>query len=185
MLLELAEGLADLLERLVDGRDVPEDHDQLADGEFVLDDVDGADAEDEGVAEGRDRADREREERLPHRDLDPRVDGCLRLRPEAVVLVALAAERDDHPQHRHRLVDDRERAALEALDPVQLRLDPLCVVARGVVDERNDRQREQRELGVDRVRDREHPRERQDSLGERRDRDGDPAHRSGLVVRDT
>ena len=33
------------------------------------------------------------------------------------MLVVLAAEGDDHPQHRHRLVDDRERAPLQLAGP--------------------------------------------------------------------
>ena len=58
--------------------------------------------------------DDEREQRLAHRQARRAPStACSPCVAEARVLVALAAEGDDHAQHRHRLVDDRQRLALE------------------------------------------------------------------------
>ena len=46
------------------------------------------------------RVDREREDRLPHGDVDARVEGALALLAKSRMLVVFAAERDDDAQHR-------------------------------------------------------------------------------------
>ena len=71
---------------------------------------------------------------------DAGVDRLLALAAEAAQLVLLPAEGDDDPQHRHRLVDDREDLALQVPGLDQARLDAAGVVDRRVVDERHDGQ---------------------------------------------
>ena len=115
----------------------------------------------------RRRIDGEREHRLTHRHVDPRVEGPLTLLAKARMLVVLAAERDDHAKHRHGLMDDRQRLAFHPLHVQQPLADVRAVVADRVVQERDDRQRQQRERRVQPIRHPEHPDERQDVLRER------------------
>src|SRR5207247_4033951 len=100
-----------------------------------------------------DHAHCEREDRLTHRQSYAGADSRFALRPEAAVLVALPAERDDYAKHGHRLVDDREGLALEVSDVVNPGLNPLRVEAGRAVDARYDAERDRSEDGIDADRD--------------------------------
>ena len=135
-----ADRARDLLERLVDGGDVRQQHDQQARLQLSLDDEVEAVPEDDGRSRRGDRVDDEAEERLSHSELHPLVDRGLPLLSEPPELVPLSAERHDHPQHGHRLVHDRERLPLEPLHALEPRNDALAVQAGRVVEERHDEQ---------------------------------------------
>jgi hypothetical protein len=182
LLLEAAHRVRDLLERLVHRGDVAHDDEQLAGAELAAQHTGGAEPEHQRGPRRGDHRDHEREQRLLDGQPHAGVDGALALPSEAAVFVLLAHERDDHPQHRHRLVDDRHRLALEAAHAQHLRLDAARVVAGRAVDERHDRRRQQREHRLDPHDDHEHADERRDTLQQRRERGGDRAHGGGLAV---
>jgi hypothetical protein len=182
LVVELADRRADLLERLVDGGDVGDQHEQLADGDVAPDHLVGAEAQDETSADRGRAGDREREQRLAHGQLDALLDRLLALLAEPPVLVALASERDDDPQHRHRLVDDRQRLPLLRLDELQAGHDARAVEPERVPDERHGDERDDRDLPRDQRHDDEHADQRQERLGDRRRGEEDHPDRRSLHV---
>ena len=149
LILERADRGADRLERLVDGRHIGHHDEQLADREAALQGVVGPVAQHERRADRGGHVHGEREHRLPHGQFHAGVDRSHALLAESAVLVALADERHDHPEHRQRLVDDRQGLALQALDVQQPGLDVLDVVADRQVEQGDDRHRQQGQSRVD------------------------------------
>ena len=182
LILERADRGADRLERLVDGRHIGHDDEQLADREATLEGVVGPVPQHERRADRGGHVHGEREQRLPHGQFHAGVVRPHALLAESAVLVALADERHDHPEHRQRLVDDREGLALQALDVQQPGLDVLDVVADRKVEQGDDRHRQQGQSRVDEQRDPEHPGQRQHALGQRRDGHDQPRGRTALVI---
>ena len=182
MLVEASHRSGDRLERLVDGGDVAEQDDEGADRDVAAEDGGEAEAEDERRSKRRRGLDAEGEPRLADGQLDPLVDGGLALVSEPLELVRLAPERDDHPQHAHRLVHDRERLPLEPLDDLETGHDLRPVETERVVDERDCAEGDERDLPVDQKGDHRHADDSQEVLGEDRERHGDRADGGGLVV---
>ncbi len=163
-LMQVPDRLADVRERLVHGRDVRDQDDHLAQADVALEHVVGAEPEHDRRAQRDRRGNAEREHRLVDRQPHARVDRGPALRGEAVVLEPAAAERDDHPQHRHRLEDDRQGSQLEALHALDARHDARAVQPDRPVEERDADQRHDRHLPVDQQRDHQHADQHQDAL---------------------
>jgi hypothetical protein len=140
------------------------------------------DADDEGAAGCGRGVDHQGEDRLPHGHAHPGTYGGLRLRAETVVRIGLATEGDDHPEHRDRLVHDRERLPLELAGVDEARLDPPRVVPERGIDHGYDGQGEQGERWIDPVGDEEHAAEGDHALENRRQRDDHRAHGAGEAV---
>ena len=119
------------------------------DRQLPLQHVVGAEAEHQRGPDGGGRVDREREERLPHRDVDARVDRALALlaeaayswssRPNATITRSI--------EIASWMIDsDSPSMPLTSYEPLP---DVRDVVADRVVEERDDRQRQQRQRRVD------------------------------------
>ena len=148
-LLQRAGGPRDLRDRGVDGGEIGDDDEQAADREPALEDVQAADAEDEGGAEEGHPGDRHREERLLPRQVQPRAPRPVADVGEALELVPLAREALDGGDGRQHREDPLDQARLQVLDPFGPVRQRPRVVPEAQVQERRDAQRQQGQRGVD------------------------------------
>ncbi len=136
------------LQGVVQLSQVPQHQQQLPEGERAGPHVADADEQHGGHAHGRDQPDEDAVAALQDGQTDPRGHSFLGAVHEAARLPGLLAERLDHAQRPERLLDDRERRALELLHLARLAPHARAIGARKEEERRRDRERHQRERAV-------------------------------------
>ena len=158
-LLERAGGVGDRRERVVDGGQIGDDHQQASHGERAVEHVKAADPEDECRARQRDRAHDHREQRFLPGEAQPRAPRAVAGVAEAAELVRLAGEALDHLDRGQDLEHPLDQRRLQRLHALGALYHPARVVAERHPQEGHHHQREQRQRDVEPHQDREHHRE--------------------------
>ena len=156
LILKRSDGRTNCLKRFIYTGDIRHDDEQLANRKPPLQGTIGAEAKDHCGAKSGRQIYSHREQRLTQSDLDAGISGTFALCPESLILIGLAAKGDDYSEHRHRLMDNRERLAFHCLDLEEATLNVLDVIAHGVVKKRHYEQRDKGQTVIHPIRNPEH-----------------------------
>src|SRR5437016_3608562 len=150
----------------VNGRDVRQENEELADRQLPVQYVKGTNPEDQSRARCSPRVDDEREKGLPDGEADSSFGGGLALGTKAAELVALTSEGRDDPHHCHCLEHNRQGLPFKPTNLLDPWHDPSGVYANRVIHDRDYRQSEQGKNRVEVDRDHEHRHEPDQTLHE-------------------